>query len=209
VIIVDAIVETVAASGFTAWPVASPSGRVLSLSGRLSSFEVGTVMAVIVDYCVPATDEDAIEPDGSEFVRRMIDAECLIAPGGLRIRDTTHGIAVNPGCCFGLENWRDWLDVAHGGTPWLGHDPSPWIEQAGQTILIWPDGREQSTPPPGCPIEIPAVELPELIDAAQHQLRDFLGLIESWVDALHLSRAQELIAALDRHFNITDTPDRT
>jgi hypothetical protein len=80
---------------------------------------------------------------------------------------------------------------------------------ATRHILIWSDGREQSTPPPGRPIEIPAVELPELIDAAQHQLRDFLGLIESWVDALHLSRAQELIAALDRHFNITDTPDRT
>lgn len=59
-----------------------------------------------------------------EFIRRMIDADCLIAPGGLRIRDTSRGIAVNPGCCFGLENWRDWLDVADGGTPWLGHDPS-------------------------------------------------------------------------------------
>jgi hypothetical protein len=207
-IIVDAIVETVAVSGFTAWPVAKPPlGSVLSLSGRLSAAEVGTVMAVIADYSVPATDEDAVGADGPELIRRMIDAECLIASGGLRIRDTTNGVVVNPGCCFGLENWRDWLDVVHGGTPWLGHDPSPWIEQAGQTILIWPDGGEQATPPLGPPIEIPTIELLELIDAAQHQLRDFLGLVEPWADMLQLPRPQELLTVLDRHFHIAETPD--
>lgn len=208
-ITVDAIVETVAASGFTAWPVANPLDSVLSLSGRLSSAEVGTVLAVIADYSVSASDEDAIEADRSEFTRRVINAECLIAPGGLRIRDTTSGIAVDPGCCCGLENWRDWLDVAHGGTPWLGHDPSPWIEQAGQTVLIWPDGGERSATPPGPPIGIPAIELPELIGVAHHQLRDFLGLIEPWAEALNLPRPQELVTALDRHFKITETPDGT
>lgn len=208
VIIVDAAIETVDASGFTSWPVAEPPpDNLLSLSGRLSYAEVGTVMAVIANYSVPASDEDAVEPDGSEFIRRMTDAECLIAPGGLRIRDTTNGIAVNPGCCFGLESWREWLDVPHGLTPWLGHAPSPWIQQTGQTIRIWPDGGEQATPHRGPPIEIPIMELPELIDAAQHQLCDFLYLVEPWADALGLPGTRELPAALDRHFHITETSE--
>jgi hypothetical protein len=116
---------------------------------------------------------------------------------------------VNPGCCFDLEIWRDWLDVAHGGTPWLGHDPSPWIEHAGQTILIWPDGGEQTTPPSGHPIKIPALELPELIDAAQHHLRELMGLLEPWADGLQLPEPQALPTVLDRHFHITETSGET
>lgn len=210
-IIVDAVVETYDASGFTAWPVADlPAHNLLPLSGRLSSAEIGTVMAVIAGYNNLASDEDVVEPDGPEFLRRMIDAECLIAPGGLRIRDTVRDIDVNPACCFGLESWHEWLDVPHGGAPWLGHDPSPWIEHIDQTIRIWPDGGEQATPPPtGLPIEIPNTELPALLDAVHQQLRDFLGIVEPWTAVPGPSRTDKLTTALGRHLHITGTPDAT
>ncbi len=38
-------------------------------------------------------------------------------PGGLLIRHTETGITASPGCCFGLENWRDWLVLMDGEEP--------------------------------------------------------------------------------------------
>ncbi|MEV6757647.1 hypothetical protein [Streptomyces sp. NPDC051214] len=41
-------------------------------------------------------------------MNRLLTAECVVAPGGLRVRDTDSGVTVQPGCSCGLENWRDW-----------------------------------------------------------------------------------------------------
>jgi hypothetical protein len=95
--------------------------------------------------------------------------------------------------------------VPAGYTPWLGHDPSPWVEHLGHSIRVWPDGEPGEPPAGAAPIQISLTELPTLIDAAGLRLREFLGLIEPWATALGLPGARELPAALDRHFRITST----
>ncbi|MFG2629807.1 hypothetical protein [Streptomyces sp. NPDC048473] len=79
----------------------------------------------------------------------LVTADCVIAPGGLRIRDTATGVTASPGCCFGLKNWRDWLDLMNSEEPWLGHDPAPHVERVGAIVRLWPDGDH----PEGLPID--------------------------------------------------------
>ena len=203
VVIIDAVLETFCVSAFAAWPIGTlPSGNLLQLSGQLAAADVGTAMAVLAIY--NRTGQDTAAQGASALLRHMIDASCLIAPGGLRVHDTATGATVNPGCCFGLETWREWQTVIDGQAPWLGHSPSPWIEHLDRRIRIWPDGGGQAAPATAkTPVEITIVELPGLVNAAHRQLREFLDLVEPWAVALGEPRARELASAIGRHFHIT------
>lgn len=135
-VIVDVVMETYDAVDFTAWPIAKPSSdRLLALSGRMSPADVGTAMAVIFSYNnIPVTQ--AADLTEAHLEQHLAEAGALIAPGGLRFLDTTTGVSIAAGCCFGLENWRDWWDVARGQEPWLGHDPTPHITHVGRVIKL-------------------------------------------------------------------------
>jgi hypothetical protein len=210
VIITEPVVEAWAAKGFTAWPVSArldPEGLVLS--GELGSADVGTVMAVIAVYndIAPYGEDD--HPGALRLIQRITQADTLMAPGGLRVRDTATGLTVSPSCCCGLEDWQEWNQVAAGQSPWLGHSPAPWVEHVGQKIRIWPDGGVVEVPPGGAtPIEIPVSDLPDLIASAHKQLQDFLDLIEPWALPLAGATAASLGRILAAHFNVT-WPSRT
>ena len=113
-VIVDVVLETYDVVEFAAWPIAEPSSDgLLALSGQMSPVEVGTAMAVIFSYNhIPVVH--AADMTDAHLEQHFAEREALIAPGGLRFRDTTTNVNVSPGCCFGLENWRDWWNVAHG-----------------------------------------------------------------------------------------------
>ncbi|WP_187280923.1 hypothetical protein [Nonomuraea sp. C10] len=107
-VIVEVVLETDDAVDFTAWPIAEPlSDCLLALSERMSLADVGTAMAVIFSYNnIPVTHAGDLTE--MHLQGHLAEAEGLSAPGGLRFRDTTTNVTVSPGCCFGLENWRDW-----------------------------------------------------------------------------------------------------
>ncbi|GAB3831656.1 hypothetical protein ACFPIJ_29580 [Dactylosporangium cerinum] len=68
--------------------------------------EVGLFVAAL------AHRRDVASPAGrDEVVDTLLAEECLIVAGGLRLTDTVIGTAVLPGCCVGLENWRDRVQV--------------------------------------------------------------------------------------------------
>ncbi|MFD1536228.1 hypothetical protein [Nonomuraea guangzhouensis] len=198
-IIVDVVLETYDAVGFTAWPIAEPSSdRLLALSGQMSPAEVGTAMAVIFKYNhIPVVH--AADMTEAHLEQHLAQREALIAPGGLRFRDATTNVEVTPGCCFGLENWRDWWDVVHGQEPWLGHDPTPHIQHNGQVIQLRQDGLDTPAPP----IEITRSELSNLLTTAQQRLTGFLNLAQRWTAGTTPGLAGRLIAVLDEHLMIT------
>jgi hypothetical protein len=216
VIIFKPVLETFGVEEFTSWPVSDSSdSHRLVLSGDLTPDGVGTAMAIIADY-----NENILDVNGNEMppasgaadsLTRLIRAECLLAPGGLRVRDTESGLTIDPGCCFGLENWRDWYEIADGESPWLGHDPSPWAEHLNGTIRIWPDEvREgETTRSSGSPIDITAEDFPELVANAARQLQDFLGLIGPWARPLTGTATDELVQTVDAHFRISRSPSDT
>lgn len=200
-VIVEVVLETDEAVGFTAWPIAEPSSdRFLALSGQMPPAEVGTAMAVILSY-----NRLSVEPvtdlTGAQLEQHLAEAEALIAPGGLRFRDTTTNAQVAPGCCFGLENWRDWLDVMRGQELWLGHSPAPRLEHDGQFIRLSPDDRDDS---PSLTIEINVNEIPGLLTSAQQQLSGFLNLAQQWTSRTTPQLTVPLIAALDEHLKINE-----
>ncbi|MER5971356.1 hypothetical protein ABT112_16730 [Streptomyces sp. NPDC002055] len=196
----DAVLETYDARGFALWPVAEPRPAPwLPLSGALSPSEVGTALAVLTTYNRGGRRSDGTPRNVLEQVRRLTDAECVIAPGGLRVRHTGTGITAQPGCCFGLENWRDWLELVDRGEPWLGHDPTPVVEHSGETARLWSDGDRRDTPP----IDIPRALLPGLLGSVHDGLVGFLASVGQWADRRVPSLADDLVAKLDEGLAIT------
>jgi hypothetical protein len=208
VIIFEPVIETVDARDFTAWPtVTRPGLGWLALSGELEPADVGTVMAVIAVYNhvsrTPSGEEDD-RPSPAALVEGIIRADALIAQGGLRVRDTNTGLTVTPGCCCGLESWHEWDQVVAGQSPWLGHDPEPWVEHLGPVVRVWPDGGDTAVPPAGThPIEIPAGDLPRLIADAHQQFQEFLDLVEPWAVSITGVAPGGLAPALATHFRVT------
>ncbi|SEM63848.1 hypothetical protein [Nonomuraea pusilla] len=198
-VIVDVVMETYDAEDFTAWPIAEPSSdRFLALSGRMSPADVGTAMAVIFSYNNISVTHVA-DLTEAHLEQHLTEAEALIAPGGLRFRDINTGVSIAPGCCFGLENWRDWWDVVRGQEPWLGHDPTPQITHVGHVIKLQQhDGDSPS-------IGMTRGELSSLLTTAQQHLRGFLNLAGQWATVTTPGLADRLISALDDHLVITIT----
>ncbi|WP_043625323.1 hypothetical protein [Nonomuraea candida] len=196
-ITVEVVLETYDAVDFTAWPITEPSGdRLLTLSGRMPPADVGTAMAVLFSYNGISVTH-ATDLTEARLERHLAEAEGLIAPGGLRFRDTGTGVSISPGCCFGLENWRDWWDVVRGQETWLGHDPTPHVTHAGHVIRL----RQHEEDPAF--IELAPGELASLLTTAQQDLAGFLGLAGRWAATTIPALADRLVPALDQYFKIS------
>jgi hypothetical protein len=200
-LIMDAVLETYEATDVVLWPVADPAAvHLLALSGRMAPTESGTAMAVLTSYNDGGHEErEGSEDSAAGRVGHLMTAERVIAPGGLRIRDTATGVTVSPGCCSGLEDWRDWLGLVNGEEPWLGHDPTPHIEHLGASVRLWPDEdhpRENF-------IDLPLAQLPELLDSVRDQLVGFLAAVEGWAAQHAPALAARLVAKLDEDLAIS------
>jgi hypothetical protein len=195
VIIARAVLESAELSDFELWPVADlPAYRLTPISGDLSPAEVGTAVATIADY---NDTEYMPNADARELLQRTIDAECMLAQGGLRLHGPATGVTVDPGCCCGLESWRDWLDLVDGTVPWLGHDPSPRVELRDGIAHVWPTAHG------GTPIEPRVADVPGLLAQAQQQLQGFLQVVMAWATPFGEEVAAGLVDALDQHLDIT------
>ena len=98
------------------WPVASmPAGSWLALTTESTDQQVGLFAAALayrLDVAVPGGRDEVVDT--------LLAEEFLVVPGGLRLVDTGTGMVVVPGCCAGLEDWRDWVRAIAGESPWLG-----------------------------------------------------------------------------------------
>ncbi|MEU9117203.1 hypothetical protein AB0D04_36985 [Streptomyces sp. NPDC048483] len=200
----DAVLETVDTADFSFWPVADlPPYRLLTLSRRMSLPEVGSALATLADYNSRTSGDDRPVTDAGEQIRRLLEAEKVIAPGGLLIHHTGIDVTVSPGCCCGLEDWREWLDVLTGETPWLGHDPSPRIEHADTVIRLWPDGGDAAQAPSARPLEIPVGDLAGILQSVRDDMQGFLSLTEQWAAGHVPSLAMDLVTRLDEDLAIS------
>ncbi|MET7620464.1 hypothetical protein [Streptomyces sp. NPDC005408] len=185
-IVVQPVLEIYASDGFALWPVAEfETYGFLPLSGVLSPAEVGTAVMRIADYNDIDPEDDSpprpTDPLGA-FLHGLLTMDDLLSPGGLRVTDTATGITFLPGCCNGLEEWRDWLEVVDGdGRASFGHDPSPLAERLGSTVQLTVDAEQDDSPV----IELPVAELRPLLAGAERDLADFLKLAADWA-AQHL-----------------------
>ena len=197
----DAVLETYGARGLGLWPVTEPAdGRLLTLSGVMTSTQVGTALAVLVGYQAQTGADVPKEPGAA--LRQLLEADEVLAPGGLRLRDPASGSSLDPGCCCGLENWRDWLGLPHGDTPWLGHDPAPSVEHRLESVRFWPQGHA-ATPHP---LTLRTDELPTLLEGVRQDLAGFLRLVAQWAatERAEPELAMALVELLDEALCVTE-----
>ncbi|WP_406268405.1 hypothetical protein OHT93_14065 [Streptomyces sp. NBC_00191] len=202
-IVLQPVLEIYGPDGFALWPVAEfEQYGFLPLSGALSPAEVGTAVMRIADYNGIDPEDDSpprpTDPLGS-FLHGLLTMDDVLSPGGLRVTDTAIGITLVPGCCNGLEERHDWLEVLDSdGGGYFGHAPSPLVERLGDTVRLTVDAERDDSPV----IELPVAELRQLIAGAERDLAEFLGLAAGWA-AQHLpNHAASVAVALARALDL-------
>lgn len=201
-LVVQPVLEVYACDDFALWPVAGAgSYGFLPLSGTLTPAEAGTAVMRIAQC-------NDVDPDGDRpprpadplgaFLHGLLTMDSLFAAGGLRVTDTG-GTTLLPGCCSGLEEWRTWYGIADGdGQAFLGHDPSPLAERAGDTVRLTVDAERDDSPV----IELPVTELRHRLADVERDLTGFLRLAADWA-ARHLpGHAAPVTAALARALDL-------
>ncbi|MER5554837.1 hypothetical protein ABT001_24725 [Streptomyces sp. NPDC002793] len=194
------VLETNAPDGFDLWPVAQVQPfAFLPLSGELSPAEVGTAMMRIADCNdIDPHGDRPPRPDGAldSFLHGLLTFENLFAAGGLRVTDHSAGVTFLPGCCDGLEDWRDWHRLVDDGSPLgFGHDPvSPVAERLGDTVLLTVNSEQSDSPV----IELSVTELRHLLVGAERDLTEFLALAGDWASRHLPDHSAPVTAALAR-----------
>ncbi|WP_329201932.1 MULTISPECIES: hypothetical protein [unclassified Streptomyces] len=196
------VLEMNTPDGFALWPVAETERfGFLSLSGGLSPAEIGTaLMRIAACNDVDPADDGDLPPRPAEplsgFLHGLLNLDNLYAAGGLRITDISTSITFSPGCCDGLEDWRDWYQVLDGsGIIGYGHDPLPSLaERIGDTIRLTVDTARDDSPA----IELSVTELRRLLAGAERDLTEFLAAATDWVTEHLPDHSVPLTAALAR-----------
>ncbi|GAQ69401.1 hypothetical protein ACKI1I_02120 [Streptomyces turgidiscabies] len=95
----------------------------------------------------PENDGRPLQPTDplGGFLHGLLTLDGLFASGGLQITDTVTGTTLLPGCCNGLDERRDWLEVVDGdGWASFGHDPSPLAERHADVVRLTVDAESGS-----------------------------------------------------------------
>ena len=196
-----AVVEAAGASESqdTPWPVAKDVlNGLVPLSGASLDAEIGAVVWQLIVY----NQLSRIEP-----LRGAVAAKSLVLPGGLVV-EADRDRVIRPGCCAGLENWREWLAVpSEGGSPWMGHDPDPWIENIEGGLRIWSDGA-MSEARSRFSIDVGRDELGFALRRVEQDLKGFLERLETWAEAQDSRGAAAFAQRFDQMFEITRSGSR-
>jgi hypothetical protein len=128
----------------------------------------------------------------------------LLLPGGLRV--VAGDQEIMPGCCCGVETWREQLGLLQGEPVWMGHDPDPWAEVSGSDALLWPDRPNPAAgqhPDGQTPIRIPLGDAPTLAAAVEHDMAGFAHTLRAWTFArLDAARAQKLMDRIEKEWQL-------
>ncbi|MFD9541404.1 hypothetical protein [Streptomyces sp. NPDC060022] len=203
------VLEISATDDFALWPVGKQeSYGYLVLNGELTPAEVGTAVMQIAE-CNDFEPEEEHGPCPTDplgtFLHGLLTMPDLFAAGGFRVSDnTTDAVFVEPGCCNGLETWRDWLEVLDGtGCSYFGHDPSLVAERVGDSVRLTFDAYGTDGSPV---IELSVDQARRLVTGAQQDLQDFLSLAGTWAEQHLPAHAAAVTAALARALDLTPTP---
>ncbi|MGC5054405.1 hypothetical protein ACLQ2S_23465 [Micromonospora sp. DT48] len=198
----QAVVEVPMLDSRVPWPVEPLTpGSWLVLDADCPDERIGLFVAAL------ASGIEVASPGGhKEVADALLAEELLIVAGGVRVCDARTGTNVVPGCCSGLEDWRDWAQALAGGSPWLGHDPAPEVEVLGEDLRVWQDSGPNRRRGPWADhhIDFPRRALAPLLMRVQRDLVGFLNALAGWAARSGLGRrGTALVNAVDRSFAVT------
>ena len=143
------------------------------LCWRTTGDEVGWVAASLADVSGVAAG-----PDAGAVLAALATADYLSLRGGLAVEAGDRLIL--PSCCTSLGEWRDWpAGLRDGSSPWMGHDPSAWVEWGGETVRVWSDGHFNPAPS-AFAIDLPRGEVAAQLDRVADDLRAFADRLAGW-----------------------------
>lgn len=129
----------------------------------------------------------------------LCDEFPAVAPGGLAA--VSDGIEIAPSCCCGLERWRDWeLLLATGTQPWLGHDPSPWVEVSGSTFVVWSNGGLGEGVADAVAVKFSTEELQAAITSVERDLQAFRDPLRAWANSRDPMCSNRLVQVFESTF---------
>lgn len=178
------------------WEIAEIDESWLRLSAEMTQPEIGLFFARLASY----NQIDLLE-SRETILKEILGADGLALAGGIQV--VFEEKIISPSCCCGLEGWREWQDFLRTGeTPWLGHDPSPWIEQGDGVIRVWSDGGLGDSMKNACKIEVKRPAFERAVQSVEQDLLGFRFCIESWCESIGFSQANELAEKVEQCFQI-------
>lgn len=189
---VEAVIEIIPYEYKPPWSIASfENYSFLRLFSGTTDDEVGTVMSIACNY-----NQVEIQPSATETLKNFL-SDSFVLPGGLQFLED--GIQkVVPGCCSGLEDWRDWLEVPSGKGVWAGHDPTPNIEFINGIIRIWEDEKAEDV---GF-IEFEYDEIRALLEKVKFDLEGFVIKLGKWSEFIAPDLQKEITEHFAKNMNI-------
>jgi len=151
------------------WAPAPGAERWIVVSGQTSDADIVRAIASIASY----SRNIGVRSSLRETTSAIAETPSFVVGGGLLLR--TGDFMVAPSCCCGLEGWREWYAVKKGGqSPWLGHDPMPWIDCSGDLAVAWEDEKHRRS----ATVTYEAIRI--ALDQAEHDLAQFVERIRAW-----------------------------
>jgi len=199
-VLIEAVVEAPWFDGSPPWPwpiAALPPFQHFRIHGDMTPEETGSLVAALTDPL-----EVAAGLSTQEILRQLSELAYFGLPGGLAV-SARGRFVVRPGCCSGLEEWREWWAIRDGQSPWMGHDPTPWCQFLGDGLVrFWSSGGYTHAE-----VE-PHVDLPmgRVIESLEHvydDLRAVLGRLGDWLGRFGCADAETLLSKFDRSFAIS------
>lgn len=156
------------------WIPNGPADPWLVLSPDADDRTVTRILGVIAAYndAVGSTLEGTLAK-----LEPLARAGELAVSGGLRVR--VGAFEILPSCCCGLEGWREWYEVKPGGqSPWLGHDPNPYVECGAETAVLWTDEARRG----GVSLTVSFASIKAARALAAATLEGFVDRLALWIE---------------------------
>lgn len=175
------------------WEVAKfPPGHFLPLSEKLSLPEVGAVVALLLRYnrLMESRNLDT-------SLHEIINAKSLVIPGGIGVYKEEK-ISLFPGCCCGLESWRQWEQfLSTDDDPWCGHDPEMFFKKTESNIQI-----DQTINKSKCTVKISITHYQKQLREVETSLSNFCYLLEAWGYDLGFNEISRVVSQFAKSFDV-------
>ena len=193
---IEAIVRIYSFEITAPWEISEDKFFNARLFSGTSDAEIGSIMMAAFS---PLTDEIVKETAADTLRAFVANWEGFVLEGGLLFKENG-AVKVEPGCCCGLEDWRDWFKVANDGVNiWTGHDPESLVEKIDDRIKIWND---DETKDDKYSIELTTGEFIGRLEAVERDLKDFLDRLRQWTAARAPGLENEVVEYFAENMNI-------
>lgn len=193
---IEAVAEITSVEGDPPWPVIPLTDfSFLRLHSEATLEEIGTI---VLAACLYGRDEESVEMTPNALLALLM-TENLVLPGGVRFSQDG-AVKVIPGCCSGVEDWREWFNVLAGEAIWTGHSPTPTVELVKDDLRIWKDSDVEGSEF----IDFRVEELRLHLHQVEADLIDFGRSVGKWKDAVVPTFEKDLVSYFLRGMDLEE-----